>query len=75
MTLLERIWPYLFFAGAAAMVIFMVRTALRGWIKDEDGEVHHREDGPISFMFAQGLQLASVFLLLFLGVKALNGWN
>lgn len=75
MTLIERLWPYLFFVAAVAMAVFTAFTSIRGWIKDEDGEIHHRSDGPRAFLFMQALQLASVVLLLFLGVKAFNGWN
>lgn len=72
---LERLWAYLFFVGAFAMMVAMARTAIRGWAKDEDRVVHYRDEGPLAFMFMQALQLASVALLIALGIKALDGWK
>ncbi|MCW4460145.1 hypothetical protein OK349_00360 [Sphingomonas sp. BT-65] len=74
-TSLERLWAYLFFVGAFAMLVAMVRTAIRGWARDEDGVVHYRDDGPYAFMFMQALQLGSVALLVALGFMALNEWK
>jgi hypothetical protein len=44
---LESLWPYFLFGAAVVMAAATIRTHLRGWIKDEDGEVFYRKDHPV----------------------------
>jgi hypothetical protein len=76
MSTLEQFWAYALLAGAAAMAVFTVLTWSRGWIRnDEEDEIVHRKDHPRSFIFLQLLQIAAVVILLFVGLRTLQGWN
>ena len=76
MSTLERLWAYALLTGAAAMAVFTVLTWSRGWIRnEEEGEVVQRKDHPRSFAFMQLLQIAGVAILLFVGLRALDGWK
>ena len=76
MSTLERLWAYALLAGAAAMAVFAVRSWSRGWIRnDEDNETVYRKDHPRSFAFLQLLQIASVAILLYAGLRVLDGWK
>ena len=71
----ELLWGYFLLAGAAAMAGFTVLTQIRRWARNEDGEIHHQKDHPPAFLFTQALQVASVALLVYLGLRALDGWK
>jgi hypothetical protein len=73
--LLMPIWPYLMFAAAAVMAAAALRTHLRGWVKDEEGVVYHREDHPRSFLVTELLGIASVGILIYVGFGAMYGWE
>jgi hypothetical protein len=76
MSTLERLWAYALLAGAVAMAAFTVLTWSRGWIKNEDDdEIVYRKDHPRSFAFAQLLQIAGIAILVFVGLRALDGWK
>ena len=76
MSTLERLWAYALLTGAAAMAVFTVVTWSRGWIRnEEEGEIVYRKDHPRSFAFMQLLQIAGVAILLFVGLRALDGWK
>jgi hypothetical protein len=72
---LERLWPYLLFAGAGVMALVVIRTHMRGWIRDEDGEIFYRKDHPRSFLINGLLGVASVFILIYVGFGALYEWK
>ena len=58
------------------MAVYTVLTWRRGWIRnEEDDETVHRRDHPRSFAFMQLLQVAGVAILLFTGLRALQGWK
>ena len=57
------------------MALVQIRTWRRGWFRDEDGVVFHRKDHPRSFVFNDLLGVASVAILVYLGLGALNGWK
>jgi hypothetical protein len=58
------------------MAVYAVLTWRRGWIRnEEDDETVHRRDHPRSFAFMQLLQVAGVAILLFTGLRALQGWK
>jgi hypothetical protein len=75
MSTAELLWGYILLAGAAAMAGFTVLTRHRRWARNEDGEIHHQKDHPRAFLFTQALQVASVALLVYLGLRALDGWK
>jgi predicted RNA-binding protein len=75
MSTAELLWGCFILAGAAAMAGYTVLTQTRGWAKDEDGEIHQRDDRPRAFLFTQLLQVASVAVLVYVGVRALDGWK
>jgi hypothetical protein len=72
MSIYEQLFGYAIFAGAVAMVGAMVRDARRGWVKDEDGEVFRREDGPAIFLAHHLFQLASIVVLILTGFGVLG---
>lgn len=73
--LLEPVWPYLLFAGAAVGVFLSIRTHRRGWFKDEDGVIQYRKDYPWSFAFNELLGVVGIGILLYAGYMSLNGWK
>lgn len=75
MTVAEYIWAFVLLGGAIAMAVFTVCTWSRGWIRDEDGETHHRSNNPRSFAAMQVLQIVSMIVLLTVGIRALEGWK
>ena len=76
MSTLERLWAYALLAGAVAMAVFTLRSWSRGWIRnDEDNEIVHSKDNSRSFAFLQLLQIVSVAILLYVGLRVLDGWK
>ena len=73
---LERLWAYALLAGAVVMAAFTAMTWSRSWIKNEDDdEIVCRKYHPRGFVFSQLLQIAAVAILVFVGLRALDGWK
>jgi hypothetical protein len=76
MSTLEQLWAYALLTGAAAMAVFTVLTWRRGWVRnEEDNETVYRKDHPRSFVFVQLLQIVGVAILLYVGLRGLQGWK
>ena len=72
---LESLWPYFLFAVAAVLALAVIRTHLRGWFRDEDGEIHHRKGHPRAFLVNELLGVACVLIVIYVGFGALYGWE
>jgi hypothetical protein len=58
------------------MAVYAFVTWQRGWIRnEEDSETVYRKDHPRSFVFLQFLQIVGVAILLWTGLRALQGWK
>jgi hypothetical protein len=58
------------------MAVYTVLTWRRGWVRnEEDDEIVYRKDHPRSFAFVQLLQIVGVAILLYVGLRALQGWK
>jgi len=56
--------------------VYAFVTWQRGWIRnEEDSETVYRKDHPRSFVFLQFLQIVGVAILLWTGLRALQGWK